>query len=131
MKTLLILVIIHTVINVFLCGTRLEDIKDVWIDTHEAHWRKLYKIVIIIIIFLLCLIEIELVSSIANYFQDEVRIKIDKYRLYLFGLNIYFKPIIVTDEGEKDLYLVIKEQPYYSIKKFCFFDVVYRNNNNK
>ncbi len=128
MKTLLILAIIHTAINVFLCGTRYEHIEDVWIETHEPYWKKLYKMFLIIIVFLLFLLEIELATSIGNYFISEPRIMVGKYYLYIFGYIIYFQPIVFEGEKEKDLYLAISEQKVYSIKKLWFFDVVYRNN---
>jgi len=125
--TILALAFVHTLINGILIGALMSDIQDAYKNSRFNWFITILFLFIVLSVFSLFLVEISIVFIVYAFFTGD-HFNISKYKLYILGLNIYFRPYIIDEWGEKvDLYQTVKKIPSYKLKSFWLFDVVYRD----
>ena len=123
--TILALSFIHTVCNGILIGSLMNDIQDAYKNSRFNRFLTILFLILVLSIFSLFMVELFVFFMLYNFFTGD-HFKISKYKLYILGMNIYFRPYVIDEYGEKqDLYEIAENQPYFKIKKFWLFDVVY------
>lgn len=121
----LICAFVHTLFNGILIGSLMNDIQDAYKNSRFNRFLTILFLILVVSIFSVFMVELFVFFMLYNFFTGD-HFKISKYKLYILGLNIYFHPYVMDEYGEKqDLYEIVANQPYFKIKKFWLFDVVY------
>lgn len=123
--TLIALALTHALINGILIGALMSDIQDAYKNSRFNRFITILFLFIVLSVFSLFMVEMFILFIVYAFFTGE-HFKISKYKLYILGLNIYFRPFLFDEHGEKmDLYTLVNEQKMYKLKSFWLFDVVY------